>query len=259
MKKWFFGLSGNSAASYRMFAFPFSGGNAMSYADWKHWLRPDIQLFGAQLPGRGMRMNEPLISDMQELVAHLTASLKPLLDRPYFLYGHSNGALMAFLVANALLGEGHPKPEAIMISAKQSPIRDSPREQLSCLPDEQFLKRLKAMGGTHEELLENPEVMELLMPVIRNDFSLGETYLMPDIHPVLGSIPALILAGESDEIAVETVFSWGDLFPANEKIALAGGHFFINTNPGFAQKVAGFLDERIARLTTSERDTVSLR
>ena len=74
MTNWFLTLCGSAAAPYRMFGFPFSGGSAVAYADWKAWLRDDIHFLGVQLPGRGMRMTEPLIHNMGELVPQLIES-----------------------------------------------------------------------------------------------------------------------------------------------------------------------------------------
>ena len=245
MTNWFLTLCGSAAAPYRMFGFPFSGGSAVAYADWKAWLRDDIHFLGVQLPGRGMRMTEPLIHNMGELVPQLIDAIGPQLDRPYFLYGHSNGAMMAFLVANGLLEQGMPAPIGIMLSAKQSPTSTMPREQVSRLSEDEFVKKLKAIGGTPKELLENHDLMAMCSPSIRADFSLGETFEMPILHPSLSRVPALIIAGDTDEIPLQEVFAWTDVLPCGRTASLVGGHFLIQSNSAFPKMVEAFLDEHI--------------
>ncbi len=242
--------SGNSEhARLRLFAFPFSGGSASSYASWRKWLSPQVELLCVQPPGRGMRMAEPLIRDIDAMLTQLLPELLPLLDRPYLLYGHSNGALMAFSAANRLLQLGAPAPRAIALSAKCSPTVDRPRERVSELPDDRFLAKLRSLDGTPRELLNDPEVMQLFFPALRADFALGENFRLPPLHPDLTRIPALILAGEQDETRVEDVFAWGDLFAEAQRAAMTGGHFFINTNPGFARKLDAFVRAHCAPQT----------
>lgn len=159
-------------------------------------------------------VSEPLLAEMDSFVAQLLPHLLPLLDKPYFLFGHSNGALLAFAVANRLLRAGARPPAGIILSGKRSPSRDLVRERVSQLPDDALLARLQNLNGTPQELLREPDIMRLFFPAIRADFSLGETYELEDMDPILASIAALILAGDEDPAGIAEVFSWTDLFPA---------------------------------------------
>ena len=237
---WFVRLGGGDACASRMFAFPYSGGSPGSYAHWNQWRDPEMDLWALQAPGRAARMAEPPIADMRELVDELAPHLLPLLDRPYLLFGHSNGALVAFAVANRLLQLGVRRPSGIILSGKRSPSRPAVQERVSMLPDQDFLARLRDLNGTPKELLENPEIMSLFFPVIRADFSVGETYVLEKTHPLLCAIPALVLAGHKDSIAVEDVFSWKDIFHKAKARLLEGDHFFINTDPAFPALVQDF-------------------
>lgn len=243
---WLIRFSNSCNARLRLFAFPFSGGSATSYESWREWLNPEIELYGVQLPGRGARMAEPLIRNMDDLFAQLLPDLLSLLDKPYLLYGHSNGALMAFDAANRLLQLGLKPPSAIALSAKCSPLVDCARERVSELPDDLFLEKLKSLNGTPSELLNDPEIMQLFFPALRADFALGENYCMPSVHSDLAHIPALLLAGEHDETQIADVFAWSDLFNKSQNVAMAGGHFFINTNPAFACTLGAFLNAHCA-------------
>jgi len=244
MKKspWFVPLSGDSSAPLRLFAFPFAGGSAAAYAPWHRWLPRNVELIGVQLPGRAMRMGEPPIDDMGTLVSALLPHLRPLLDKPYQLFGHSNGALMTFAVLNSLLNLGAPAPRAVILSAKASPTVPYRREPLSTLPEPAFLDRLKELDGTPQELLDNLELMRLLSPMIRADFKLGETFAMPALNPSLNAIPALIIAGRDDAMPLADVFAWHSLFPQSRQVTLSGGHFCINTDPLFPRLLVDFVN-----------------
>jgi surfactin synthase thioesterase subunit len=231
--KWFVKLGGGNDGDARVFAFPFSGGSANSYAHWRSWWMTDDELWAIEAPGRAARMAEAPISSMDEIVDRLVPDMLPLLDKPYLLFGHSNGALMAFAVANRLLELGMAPPRGIVLSGKRSPSRDTGRERVSALADHEFLDRLRSLNGTPKELLDDPEIMRLFFPAIRADFAVGETYVLEKVAPALSAIPTLILAGENDPAGIEEVFAWQDIFPAARTRLLQGGHFFINTDPSF--------------------------
>ncbi|NMM29052.1 MAG: thioesterase [Glaciimonas sp.] len=237
---WFVKLGDSDSAGLKLFVFPYSGGSAVSYARWRKWLPAEMELHGVQLPGRGQRMAAPLVSDMDQLIAQLLPDLLPRLDQPYLLYGHSNGALMAFAVLNRLLQEGVRRPEAVILSGSRSPTVPWATEHLSALSDEQLLQKLKDLNGTPPALLEDMAIMRMFFPAIRADFAIGESHVLRTVHPALRSIPALILAGEDDHIAMKDVFSWTDLFADGRTMSLSGDHFFIHSNPAFAHALREF-------------------
>lgn len=237
---WFVPLAGSPAAPLRLFAFPYSGGSAHSYQHWRNWMSPQIELLGVQLPGRGMRMGEPLMFSMEGVVAQLAAEIVPLLDKPYQLYGHSNGALMAFAVLNRLLEAGARAPEAIILSAKRAPTVVHHGEKYSTLSEERFLQKLRELDGTPQELLDHPEMMRLFGPVIRADFALGDTFELGPVHPGVAAVPALVFAGRGDAMPVQDVFAWAELFPRSSLVTLNGGHFCINSDPLFAPTLVDF-------------------
>jgi surfactin synthase thioesterase subunit len=77
--------------------------------------------------------------------------------------------------------------------------------------------------------------MRIFLPAIRADLAIGDSYILRAVHPALREVPALILAGAQDPIAIEEVFAWTDLFAAGRTMTLGGDHFFIHSNPAFAQ------------------------
>jgi len=231
--KWLVRLVAVANCRARVFAFPFSGGSAHSYAHWRNWWTGDMELWAIEAPGRAARIAKSPISTLDEIVRQLVPDMMPLLDRPYILFGHSNGALMAFAIANRLLELGAPAPEGIILSGRCSPSRDKRRERVSTLPDNEFLCRLRSFEGTPKELLNNPEVMRLFFPAMRADFATGETYTLSKIHAALSDVPALVLAGTHDSTGVAEIFAWTEIFPSARTRLLEGGHFFINTDFSF--------------------------
>lgn len=240
---WLVKLGAGAEGGPTLFAFPYSGGSAASYARWRNWLPKEIALYGVQLPGRGQRMATPLVSDMDELVARLLPELLPRLEQPYLFYGHSNGALMAFAVLNRLLLAGARAPEAVILSGMRSPTVPHVPERLGSLSDPDLLLKLKELNGTPSTLLSDPAFTRLFFPAIRADFDLGDSHALRAVHPALRGVPALILAGTDDHIATEDVFAWTDLFADGRTLALEGDHFFIDSNPAFAQVVKAFCQQ----------------
>lgn len=207
----------------------------------------NIELLGVQLPGRAMRMSEPLVSNIDTLIDELVPHMLPLLHQPYQLFGHSNGALMAFALANRLARLGARMPEAIILSAKRSPTVDFAAERLSTLSEEDFLKKLKELDGTPAELLDNIDFMRFFSPVIRADFALGESFRLGMVHPTLAAVPTMLLAGEDDGMPVADVFAWKDIFLQSRTAILKGGHFFINTDPLFPKTLIDFVLSKPAK------------
>jgi medium-chain acyl-[acyl-carrier-protein] hydrolase len=251
---WFVGLSGMGQRPLQLFGFPYSGGTGSCYAPWREQLVPEAGLVGIQLPGRADRLHEPLILTMHELLDSLLPQLRPRLNRPYVLYGHSNGALLAFAVLDRILREALPPPLGIVLSGKASPTCDSRRERWSLLPDDQIIHKVRSFGGTPEEVLCDPDLMCMVLPILRADFALGESFQLTTSHHAVAAVPALILAGREDHVPVAEVFAWTDLFSRSAVTAsFDGGHFFINHGNavvdcinGFLRRVAGSSDARRA-------------
>src|SRR6187399_343790 len=94
---WFRPHDSPPGATTRLFLFHHAGGTAAAYAGWPSLLPPDVGVQAIQFPGRhdgpGQRPYtriEPLVTVLRE------ALLAELDDRPYALFGHSMGALVAY-------------------------------------------------------------------------------------------------------------------------------------------------------------------
>jgi medium-chain acyl-[acyl-carrier-protein] hydrolase len=214
-------------ARLRLFCFPFAGGGASIFAPWARIVPPEVEVVAVQLPGRENRLAEKPYSDLAELAEKLGAELAPFMDRPFAFYGHSNGGLMAFEVARLLRRQGRRMPEHIFIGGRPAPQLELDEEPIHALPEAEFLDALRRYNGTPEEVLQNPEIMELIAPMLRADFSLGETYRYAQEPPL--AVPISAYAGRrDDEVSQDKVEAWREQTSAAFTfVVFPGDHFFI--------------------------------
>jgi medium-chain acyl-[acyl-carrier-protein] hydrolase len=219
----------NSRARLRLFCFPYAGGSSLIYRQWPEGLPPDVELCAVQLPGRGSRLREPAFRQMTTLVERLAEVLPPLFDRPFAFFGHSMGASMAFELARRLRSDRAPEPCHLFVSgrrAPQTPDTDPPSYQL---PEPVFIEELRRLNGTPQEVLEHPEMMQLLLPVLRADFELIQTYTYEPGPPL--TCPISAFGGLQDLDAGRDLLElWREQTTAAFSLQmLPGDHFFPHT------------------------------
>ncbi|EGH46705.1 thioesterase [Pseudomonas syringae pv. pisi str. 1704B] len=125
-----------------------------------------------------MRMDEPLQTDIVQLANHLADEISAELDKPYALFGHSLGGLLAFELAHALRERGLPAPLALFASATAGPVRRDVSEYATAKTDAQLLDRLRTLKGTSENVIANQELMQLTLPILRADFLLCGSFVV---------------------------------------------------------------------------------
>ena len=215
------------SARLRLFCFPYAGGGASIYGRWPAQLPPEVEVVAAQLPGRESRLAEKPIADMNLLVDRLAEALAPYMDRPFALFGHSNGGLMAFELVRRLRAAGRRMPLHLFVSGRPAPQVELTDPPVHDLPDAEFMATLRRFGGTPEEVLQNEEIMALMVPLLRADFALGETYVYEPEPPL--DLPISAYAGETDgEVPVWQVEAWREQAAgAFHFHSFPGGHFFL--------------------------------
>ncbi len=162
----------NSSATSRLFIFPYAGGAPSSFNKWAAEFPKDIEVSIAHYPGRGSRFNETPIKELFVLVEEIANAIQPELDKPFFFFGHSLGAVLAFKVARRI----HPQPQILFVSACGAPHIPNPNRPIHELPDIEFIKSLRELNGLPAEVASNAELMELLIPALRADFEAVENY-----------------------------------------------------------------------------------
>lgn len=210
----------------RLFCFPYAGANAAYYRPWGELLPDDIELWPIELPGRGVRFGEPLQAEMQILAHDIAGAIAGKADIPFALFGHSMGSAIAFATALGLLDHGL-KPEAVIASGRAAPHRVRKRG-IHRLADDGILAEIRRLGGTPDEILANAELMDLVLPVVRNDYRLIETY-----HPDGGAgieSPIHVFCGRDDlDAAAGDLEAWSELTQQHCDLAyFDGDHFYLN-------------------------------
>ena len=214
------------AERVRLFCFPFAGGSGLTYRPWHDGLPQQIGVHAVQLPGRGPRLAEAPIDDMEALLDAFMPSLLPLLDRPFALFGHSMGAAIAYETARRLASRHRLHPVRVFVSARAAPVRSSRRAETFALNDEAFRARLRLLGGTPEEVLREPELMAMFLPMLRADFRLNDLYA-PAPGPNL-VCPMTVFGGRDDPVVhIDELDAWRNLAGGEyERIMFEGGHHY---------------------------------
>jgi len=218
------------AARLRLYCFSYAGGSASMFHNWGAALNPEVEVCAVQLPGRGARLAEAPIATMQTLLQALVPVIARRNDRPFVFFGHSVGALVAFELTRYLRLHGMSLPIHLIVSGCQAPQFRSPPKGYHQLKDDAFISVLREYNGTPEQVLENRELMDLLLPAIRADFSLAENYRYRG-GPVL-NLPITLFAGEHDDIRAEgQVNGWSlETSQPLHTFWFDGGHFFVDTH-----------------------------
>lgn len=191
-----------------------------------------------ELPGRGQRMAEPLLTSAKEAFEDLIAGIRAKrTDSPYIIYGHSLGALMGIDVAASLEKLGDP-PLKLMVSGHAGPGTGSIRNW-HLLTDEALVEKLKELGGIPQEIFENSQLLEYFLPILRSDFELVDAiYQLPPSHAVINA-PIVALMGMEEKKA-EKIRNWSDYTKKGATTRLLPGrHFFIYDH---AKKIAEILN-----------------
>ena len=226
--RWFLRYPRTAPGTMQLFCFPYAGGAASLYRTWPTLLPAWIEVNAVQLPGRGSRLREPPFRDLETVADLLTQEVLRIADGPFAFYGHSMGALLAFEVARRTEATGRPVAQ-LFLAAHPAPHVLRRPEPMSDLPDTEFLNRLRAMAGTPEDILRSHELMRLLLPALRADFRLCESYVFRTAPP-LGA-PIVAIGGSEDQLATPDEMKAWELHTAAQTTVriLPGGHFFLNT------------------------------
>jgi medium-chain acyl-[acyl-carrier-protein] hydrolase len=213
----------------RLLCFPYAGGSASLYRAWSDALPEHIELCAVQLPGRETRLGEDPYTDMSRLVDDLIAAVEPLLRRPFALFGYSFGGAVAHEFGLRAAERLDRHPAQLFVCARRAPHlarRDASRHDIG---EDELKAELHRLNGTPREVLENAELMELLLPALRADLELNDTYVAaPErIH----GCPLTVFAGADDaEVSPAELRAWSELTSGACRLAtLAGDHFFIRS------------------------------
>jgi medium-chain acyl-[acyl-carrier-protein] hydrolase len=186
----------------------------------------------AELPGRGSQLNERPFTRLEAIVEFFAKVIKPYLDRPFAFFGHSMGAMISFELARQLSGEAGAKLAHLFVSGRRAPQIPHTEPITYNLPTPELIEELRRLNGTPAEVLNNPELMHLMLPLLRADFEVVETYVYSR-GPALGC-PITAFGGlEDKEVSREEVQAWREQTADSFSLKmLPGGHFFLHSARG---------------------------
>jgi surfactin synthase thioesterase subunit len=226
---WFPHHKPNHTAKIRLFCLPYAGGRAAAFYSWAKLLPPDIDVFPVELPGHGFRVGERPFTRISALVQELTNAIQPYLDLPIALFGHSLGSVIGFELAHALWSEYQISPSHLLISACRAPQSPKNLTVTYDQPDDEFLRNIRRLDGTPQEIFQEPEIVAFILPILRADFEMYNTYnYMP--RPSL-PCPITVFGGLQDKSTPqEYLAGWQEHTSGNfVRHMFPGGHFFLNT------------------------------
>jgi surfactin synthase thioesterase subunit len=238
---WLEYVRANPAAMSRLFCFPYAGGSASIFRDWHGGPLAACEVCPVQLPGRERRFNERPFDRMKRLAKAIVENLPQ--DKPFAFFGHSLGALLAFEVARELRRQSRPTPFHLFVSGAPAPQLCPHKAPRFNLDRDAFIAEIRKLGGTPDEALRSEELLELVLPVLRADFAVIDTYFYLEEPPL--PCPITALAGSRDEEVDQfEVMDWrsqtADRFDAQ---VFPGDHFFITE---FGSKVREIVGSAVA-------------
>ncbi|HEV7602284.1 MAG TPA: alpha/beta fold hydrolase [Bradyrhizobium sp.] len=214
----------------RLFCLPYAGGGAAIYWPWPKEFPDTIEVRAVRLPGREQRSAEPPWTVATYVAAALATALLPLLDEPFAFFGHSMGAGIAYETARVLARDHGRTAVGFMASGSRAPQLPSRQSPLYRLPDERLLKELERLGGTPPSALKNSELMQLILPTLRADLQLAETYIAA--QPSGLGCPVVAFGGTGDpQIHRSELEAWRPISNGDFCLhMIEGDHFFLNSN-----------------------------
>jgi surfactin synthase thioesterase subunit len=233
-------------ARLRLFCLPYAGGGAMIYRTWHQQLPGDIEVCAVQLPGRENRLREHPFTNLGELVQALLPQLLPYLDKPFALFGHSMGALIAYELAQQLVRQLERMPMYLFVSGRRAPFLPEPELPLHKLPtDDIFLAELqRRYNNIPAPIYEDAELRALFAPLLRADLTLVETYQCQTPTPL--PCPIVALGGDSDPlVSLAELQSWHTLTHAAFALhRFQGGHLYLyEQSQALLATITGYLAE----------------
>ncbi|ABG50658.1 Thioesterase [Trichodesmium erythraeum IMS101] len=215
----------------RLFCFHPSAAGATLFRLWGKYLPSNIEVCAIQLPGRETRIKETLITKWDDLLSPLIQELQPLItEYPFVFFGHSLGALISFEVVRQLRRQKLPIPKYMFVSGRRPPHIpiDNLRHQA---PNPILISILREYGGTPEAVLQNQDLMELFLPILRADFTLNEKYIYFPEAPF--EFPIVAFRGTDDiEVSKQKLSQWEQHTISNFALhEFPGGHMFFQQQP----------------------------
>ncbi|MEV7727463.1 alpha/beta fold hydrolase [Streptomyces sp. NPDC087917] len=221
---------------------PHAGGAASAYLPLSRALAGGLDVLAVQYPGRQDRRREQPFTALTDLADAVARAVAPLTGRPYAVFGHSMGAVVGYETVRRLAALGLPLPRRLYVSGRGAPT-PVPAVHDRLVTDAQVLAAVAMLGGTGRAVLDDPEMLEMLLPTLRADYRALGSYGWSGGDPL--PVPVTALIGDSDPVVtVAEAAGWRAQTRADFSLqVLPGGHFYLHEQ---LPRVAGVITDGLA-------------
>jgi len=246
--RWLTIVGSRTNPRFRLFCFPFAGGGSAVYRTWVQSIDDDIEVIAIEPPGRLNRVAEEPVSDIYEFVEHVTSEVRDKLDRPFAFFGHCLGGLTMYETARRLIQTTSRRPRHLFVSGARPPDKLADQGDF----EQQLLRDLMGLAGfrinlpSHaqpedvfaevirrfnilatEQLLEEPELRKLMLPVVRAEFRMANNYIFRPEPP--WDIPITCFYALQDPyVTRDHALGWGRFTNSRlQTYVRAGAHFAV--------------------------------
>ena len=158
-------------AAARIFCMPFAGTGAGLLRQWPARIG-GIEVIRVQLPGRENRIREQPFADFSAFAKETADGLAPYLDRPYALFGHCMGALLAHKLATRLEYLPVRGPSRLVVSSSLPPHFP---------PEQRYRPPGAAAQGIYHPSMTDGELAAEMRRVARAQ---GQPDILPELLPL---------------------------------------------------------------------------
>ena len=230
---WLVRMRPRSQARRRLLCVPYAGVGPSAYRRWNDGLPSDIDVGIVHLPGRESRLREAPFTRIEPLIDAVATALRPYLDLPFAMFGHSMGALVAYELARRFRDEGWRVPSHLFVSGRRAPHLPLRHPAIIHLPDDEFVQEIRdRYNGIPDEVMRHPDLLALVLPGLRADMAVIESYVHRSSDPL--ECPISVYGGLADPEATETeLVGWRQQTRGALSVRMfPGGHFFVQTAHG---------------------------
>ncbi|MGG8495339.1 thioesterase II family protein [Tenacibaculum sp. TC6] len=210
----------------KLICLTYAGGNKYSYRDLAPYLDKDIEMITLELPGRGSRIGEPLIDNLDQLVIDLYNQIQDDLNDNYMIFGHSMGAMLGNLLIHKLKNNNNKLPVCFLATGCSSPKKRGLKTKIHQLSKAAFQQEILNLGGMPDEVVKSQDLLDFILPVLRSDIKAIETKIYEENEKY--NVPVISICGSDENIKEDDIIDWKDETSASFSYHfLSGGHFFI--------------------------------
>ena len=214
----------------RLFCIHPVGAGASMFSHFIYHPPKDTDVMAFQLPGRENRIDEPPYEDIHVLIEDMAEVIKPFLDKPFAVYGHSFGGIVGFELIRYLRNNYGIKPVHFFASGTIAP-------QLTRKWKERDVISETAVEANSEEKLlslmtyiDDADFLKKILPVMRKDMPIIMGY--PYKEDQIFDFPITAFGAEQDEVVyLDELEQWREQTSSDFYLEVVqGDHWFLSRN-----------------------------